>query len=277
MKTVIVGVELAQPHDDSLLWAAAYCRMTRQELVGVVGYESTEAELPPDWYDEQIAGALEQGERAVAGVAAGVLHHVDVRYGDPRTVIPSEAAETKASTVVVGAHGSGGFHHVGLGTVAHHLARHLSIPMVIVPGSPRPLAGGTVVVGLDGSPGDVVTLDWAVALTKAIGGQLRVAHASDPMSLSYPHPYGATKSDHDEVVVARQVAQRAAGVGATTTIKMDTPLAVLTDVAEREDAAVVVVGRKGVGHLSGLLLGRVPSELPFEAGRPVAIVPRADS
>jgi nucleotide-binding universal stress UspA family protein len=276
MHDVIVGVDLARPHDDSLLWAAEYCRITGQELVASVGFEPTEAELPPQWYEQQMA-ATRARVGAVVAVAAGVPFRVDVRYGDPRVVIPVVAAESMATTVVVGAHGAGGFHHLGLGTVAHHLARHLPIPMVIVPRSSGPLEGGTVVVGLDGSPGDITTANWARELTKAVRGRLSVVYASDPTSHSYPHPFGATIADQAELAVRDEVAEWATGHDVVTTIEVDEPVDALVHVADNEDAAVVVVGRTHVGHLNTLLLGRGLAELPFEAGRPVAIVPRAAS
>jgi nucleotide-binding universal stress UspA family protein len=275
MQVVIVGVDVARPRDDSLVWAADYCRITGQELVASVGYGPTEAELPPEWYEQQLAAARGRGAEAVAAVAAGVPFRIDVRYGDPRMVIPAVAGETSATTVVVGAHGGGGFHHLGLGTVAHHLTRWLPVPVVIVPTSRRPLDGGTVVVGLDGSRGDVATVDWALALTKAVHGRLSVVYASDPMSHSYPHPYLATTADQEEVAVRDQIAELTAGVDVVTTIEVDRPVDALVHVADREDAALVVVGHKGVGHLRSFLLGAVPAELPFEAGRPVAVVPRA--
>jgi nucleotide-binding universal stress UspA family protein len=275
MDDVIVGVDLAEPGDISLRWAAEYCRITTQRLVGAVGFQPSQAELPPEKYEEYRDEARAQANDAVSAVAAGIRWTVAVRYGDPREVIPAVAADTTATLVVVGAHGDGGWRHLGLGTVAHHVAYHQSVPVVIVGGSPRPLERGTVVVGLDGSPGDVVTLDWALRLTKANGGGISVVFVSDPMSHSYPHPYGSTLADEAELAMRAQVARCGAGVDVATAIEVDDPVRALLHAADREDAAAVVVGRKGVGHLRGNLLGRVPAKLPFEAHRPVVIVPRA--
>ncbi len=133
-------------------------------------------------------------------------------------------------------------------------------------------------VGLDGSPGDVVTLDWAAALAQAAEGSVCAVYASDPMAMSYPHPPGATIADQLEMVVRGHVGEVAAsGVDITMVVEVDHPVTALTRVAQRRGASVVVVGRKGVGHVRGVLLGRVPAQLPFHAGRPVAIVPRPSS
>lgn len=98
------------------------------------------------------------------------------------------------------------------------------------------------------------------------------------MAMSFPHPDGATPADQARDLVEAQVADHAVrGLEISTMVEIDDPLQALTRVADEEDAAAVVVGRKGAGHLRGLLLGRVPSALPFDAHRAVAIVPRAGS
>lgn len=146
---------------------------------------------------------------------------------------------------------------------------------MVVPALGGPLRGSAVVVGLDGSPGDVVTLGWAVRLAQKAEAPVCAVYASDPMAMSYPHPRGATIADQKEMVVRDHVAKVAAsGVEVITVVDVEYPVPLLARVAEERHASVVVVGRKGAGHLRGLLLGRVPAQLPFHARRPVAIVPR---
>ncbi len=128
---------------------------------------------------------------------------------------------------------------------------------------------------MDGSSGDLVTLDWAAKLAHAVHGRVYAVYASDPMAMSYPHPRGATIADQMEVAVRKQAATVAAsGVDISTVVEVDDPVPALTRVADQHDASVIVVGRKSAGHLRGLVLGRVPAQLPFHAHRPVAIVPR---
>lgn len=275
METVVVGLDMSSHDAVSLRWAAEYCGVMGSELVGVVAYEPSQAETSPEWYDEHVADVRKQTESAMDATASAVPHRVDVRFGDPCSVIPSAASDVGAAVAVVGAHGTGGYHHLGLGTVAHHLARHLLIPLAVVAGPLTPLRHKPVVVGLDGSPGDVTTLEWAVRLAEAVDGRVCAVYASDPMASSYPHPYGATVADQAEEGVKSQVA-RVAGrrVDIATVVEIDEPVPTLARVADAQDASVVVVGRKGAGHLRGLLLGRVPSALPFAAHRPVVIVPR---
>ncbi len=278
METVVVGLDAPAAPAEALRWAADYCRLNGHELVGVVAYRPSQSEFPPEWYEEELARVRKRAEAALDAVTPPVPHRLEVRDGDPRAVIADVADEEGAAMVVVGANGSGGFRGLGLGTVAHHLSHHLVVPVVIVPALGAPLLGSTVVVGLDGAPGDVVTLGWAVRLAQAAEGRVCAVYASDPMAMSYPHPRGATIADQLEMAVRDQVAEvDASGVDIALVVEVAHPVAALTSVADRQDASVVVVGRKGAGHLRGALLGRVPAQLPFHAHRPVAIVPRPAS
>lgn len=276
METVVVGLDVPPARVEPLRWAAEYCRLAGDELVGVVAYCPSQSESPPDWYEEQVADVQKRAEVAMDALASGVPHRAELRDGDPRDVIPEVAHDDSAVVVVVGARGNGGFHGLGLGSVAHHLAHKLLTPLVIIPNSGGPLPGGTVVVGLDGSPNDIATLEWAVQLAEAAEGSVTAVYASDPMAMTFAHPYGETIADQKEEVVRAQVALAAAPrVKVSITVEVDHPVPALSRAADQVDASVIVVGRKGASHLRGVLLGRVPAQLPYHAHRPVAIVPRA--
>lgn len=276
METVVVGLDTAGLDPAPLQWAVDYCGITDAALVGVVGHVAEQAEVPPEWYEDERAELRAQATKTVDAAAPAVDHRVDVRDGDPREELLEAAEDFEADLVVVGVHGSGGFHHLGLGSVAHHLSRHLRVPLVVVPGTSDPIENRPVIVGLDGSPGDVATLEWSLKLARAAGGSVCAVYASDPWAMSYPHPDGATVSDQARDRVKAHVAGLAAsGAEIEMIVDVDDPVDALTRVADAREAAVVVVGRKGVGHLRGLLVGRVPSALPFTSHRPVAIVPRA--
>jgi nucleotide-binding universal stress UspA family protein len=188
METTVVALESPVTRAEPLHWAADYCRLNGDELVTLVNYRRDQSELPPDWYEEELANLAKQTDAALDAVAPDVPHRSEVHDGDARTVVAEVASEEQAATVVVGARGNGGFRGLGVGSVAHHLAHHLLVPVVVVPTLGGPLRGSAVVVGLDGSPGDVVTLDWAVRLAQLAEAPVRAVYASDPMAMSYPHP-----------------------------------------------------------------------------------------
>lgn len=275
METVLVGLDTPPAEADPLRWAVEYCRLSGDELVGAVAYRPSQSELPPDWHDEDFAALRKQGEAVVGEVASDVPHRLVARDGDPRQVFAEVAVDESAGMVVVGPGGSAGFRELGLGSVAHHLAHHLLVPVVVVPALGAPLRGSPIVVGLDGARGDVVTLKWAIRLAEAVKGPIVVVYASDPMAMSYPHPRGATIADQLEMVVRNRV-EAAAGSGTDISLVVEVahPVSALTEVAAEKEASTIVVGRKGAGHLRGMILGRVPAQLPFHARRPVVVVPR---
>ena len=278
METVMLGLDVSPAQTEPLLWSSDYCRLSGDELVGVVAHTPSQSELPPDWYEEELAGVRKEAEGVLDAVEPAIPHRLEVLDGDPRAVIGEVASDEHAAMVVVGARGSGGFRGLGLGSVAHHLSHHLLTPLVIVPALGGPLRGSPVVVGLDGSPGDVVTLDWALQLAQTVEGCVCAVYASDPTPMSHPHRHHAAVADQKEMAVRDQVARvAAAGVDIAVVVEADHPVTALIRVADQQDASVVVVGRKGASHLRGVLLGRVPAQLPFHIRRPVAIVPRQAS
>jgi nucleotide-binding universal stress UspA family protein len=274
MDNVVVG--LAEPPNptDPLRWAADYCEVTGSELTGAVAFRPHEAEVSPAWYDEELAVARKVADKAMDELAARVPHRLELRDGDAGHVILDIARDEGATSVVVGASDDGGPRSLGLGSVAHHVARHLPVPLIVVPEVRRALAGSAIVVGLDGLPADATTLRWALELAGAAGARVRIVYATDPMAMSYPHPYGATVADERESVIRTRV-ERAptGGLDVEMEVEVDHPVSALVNVAQRTGASLLVVGRHAGGVARGLLLGRVASELPFRAHRPVAIVP----
>ncbi len=277
METILVGLDEPPTGGAPLQWAADYCRLIGGEILGVVAYQPSQSEVPPDWYEEEVAGLRKQAGGLLDDITPPVPHRIEIRDGDPSTVISAVAREQGVAMVVVGARRGGGFLMLGLGSVAHHLEHALMTPLVIVPAVVSPLPGSPVVVGVDGSPEDLDLLHWAVRLAEAADSRVLAVYASDPMAMTYPHPHGATIADQKEAIVRDQVAAvtRQTGAPIQTLVDVDYPVMALTRAANEHDASLVVVGRKRAGHLRGMLIGRVPAQLPFHAHRPVAIVPIA--
>jgi nucleotide-binding universal stress UspA family protein len=63
------------------------------------------------------------------------------------------------------------------------------------------------------------------------------------------------------------------GVEHRTEVVDGSPASALDKVATRENADLIVVGRRGEGGFAELLLGSVPHALAHHAHRPVVIIP----
>jgi nucleotide-binding universal stress UspA family protein len=276
MGPVVVGVDSAGDQSAALQWAVQWCLDTGAELVAVRTAASFDTEVgSPRDHDEAIAASCQALEQRITALDQDrPLRHrsLALDQGDPRWVIPNVAADEDASLVVVGARGDGGFLGLGLGSVAHHLAHDVRRPLAIVPKVGGPLAGGTIVVGVDGSKGSGAALDWAVHAASALGARVHALYAYNPRSDDFTHT-AANWQYAGEPEVRGQVAEHeAAGVAIRLTVLGDHPVPALTGAAEEDNAALVVVGTRGLGGFQGLLLGRVPAQLPHHSRRPTVLV-----
>ena len=140
---------------------------------------------------------------------------------------------------------------------------------------------GTIVVGVDGSPYALAALRWAIDEARLRDAELHVIHAYEtpffmvgmgeptPVTMSVDAVEEAARAVLDEVVDAAssdlgdRTVHRRLATGA--------PAAVLREEAEHAD--LLVVGTRGRGGFTGLLLGSVSSQCTHHAPCPVVVVP----
>lgn len=128
-----------------------------------------------------------------------------------------------------------------------------------------------VVVGVDGSPSADHAVSEAADEAVRRGARLIVLHAADPAVYeSGPEPAGYSAA-HDMVDRAAAAARsREHPPRVETAVVRATPAGALLDAAR--DAALVVVGARGLGTAHGLLVGSVSRSLAGRASCPVLIV-----
>lgn len=257
-----------------LSWALEWCHRTGDELVVVSAMTAEQAELPPDWHAELLAKAKAELEARIGTLedAPTPPHRSIILDGDPSDAITKVADDEGASLVAIGARGSGGFHGLGLGGVAHHLSHHLHRPLIIVPEPGGPLRDGTIVVGIDGSEGSKTAGEWAVATAGRVGASVHAVFAYDPAADSYGHGNVANRMERGEEAARDQ----AKDLGIEITVVGAHPIEALVDAGARVDASLIVTGTRGAGGFHGMVLGRIPAQLPHHAGRPVALIHHDD-
>lgn len=136
------------------------------------------------------------------------------------------------------------------------------------------------VVGVDDSRGARAAVAWAAQHAAATGGRLRVVHAYefpvawiDVYAPELPQWRQRAQQDAEEMTerVVSDVLEPGKREGVEVEVVEGSPVDVLHD--ESRDAAVVVVGSRGRGGFTGLLLGSVSQRVAQHAACPVVIVP----
>ena len=139
-----------------------------------------------------------------------------------------------------------------------------------------------IVVGIDGSENGTRALRWAVEYARAVDGRVIAVTTWNISALAYggagfiagidPAEFErGAKASHDRSLAAADPG----GVEVESRVLEGGAAQVLLDVARDERADLLVVGSRGHGGFTGLLLGSVSSTLAHHATCPLAIVPPA--
>ena len=141
-------------------------------------------------------------------------------------------------------------------------------------GASRPLGGGTIVVGVDGSEPSIEALRQAATMASALGSTVTAVAC-----WRYPPAYDnfvalEWSPEKDAAQVLEESLTRAYGdsrpAGLRTLVKQGQPASVLID--ESAVADMLVVGSRGLGGFTGLLLGSVSAACAAHARCPVLVV-----
>ncbi|TWD72033.1 nucleotide-binding universal stress UspA family protein [Kribbella amoyensis] len=227
--------------------------------------------------------ARERGLRTLAngirGRHPGLTVETLLVEGGPAQTLIEETAH--ARLVVLGSRGLGGWSGLLVGSVAVQVGTHAQCPVVVIPPDVRPRARErTVVVGVDGSKTSARAIDFAFDQAAAIGAKIIAVHAwSSPFMTHLEDGRSTLQFEDDDVEESSRllVAESVAGAVAD---HPDVPWQPqLVDghparaiLAEAQSADLVVVGSRGRGGFTGLLLGSVGQSVLHHAPCPVAIV-----
>jgi nucleotide-binding universal stress UspA family protein len=287
MTAIVVGLDASADSAAALRWAAEEARSRAATLVTVHAYwvpltyvqdDRTVRRMDPDLH-RQAEEALDRSLRGAEASLADLEVERRLRPGRAAPALIEEAGT--ADLLVIGRRGAGGFEGLLLGSTAEHCARHSPSPTVVVSAPLRP-PRGRVVVGVDGSMQAQRALAWAVE--HAARREARVEVLGVYETYSAPGPYGGEfmriASPESEQRFRRRVervtAESLAAVDVPTGVAVDTsveaghPANVLIE--RSTEADLVVVGSRGLGGFSGLLLGSVSRQLLHHGASPVAVV-----
>ncbi|MFI6134194.1 universal stress protein [Micromonospora sp. NPDC051141] len=244
--------------------------------------------VPLNPYDLGVPAPTEEAEKMLERVAAELTgRHPGLRVearqvaGGPGATLVEESR--RAELVVVGSRGVGGFAGLLLGSVGAQLAQHGHCPVLVVRPAEQPIpVDGPVLVGVDGSESAAYAVELAADEADRRDAELVLTHVRAP-ERGAPAPEVAAEATTAEQAEAAELLGAAAArvrVAHPELRVTERPVvAASPETALRDasaDASLVVVGSRGRGGFTGLLLGSVSQALVQHAHCPVLIARRPE-
>ncbi|MEU4541544.1 universal stress protein [Streptosporangium sp. NPDC023825] len=279
---IVVGVDGSQAALAAVSWAAREAAARDGALSIVHAMPSWPLEVPEEGRYAEVGRWMREGATSMLDAALERAHQEDPRVaaqarllgGDPRAVLIETAAD--AELLVVGNHGLGGFTGMLLGSVALGVAGRVTCPVAVIRAPATPTAG-EVAVGVDGSAAGADALGFAFAEASLHGAGLRAVHAwSHPIAGGGPFALQAAEetAEAERRLLAEALAgwsERYPDVKVTEQLEHGHPARVLAEASAHAD--LLVVGSRGRGDLTGLLLGSVSHSLLHHATCPLVVTP----
>ena len=288
---ITVGVDGSAGSTAAVAWAAKIASRRHLQLKIVSGLQ-----VAGLYYGGGMTGAgaatlfaaiQADGERAVAearALAASIDKDLVVTTDLPNDPpVPMLIEESRhARTLVVGRTGTGGFADMLVGGTAASVVSHAHCPVAVVRGrhdSTDVPDAGPVVVGVDGSPNSEQAIAVAFEEASLRGVSLVAVHAW--ADVTYEDTRGTarirTQPESLEEGEERLLVQRLGGwqekypdVEIRRVLVRDRPRHALLEASET--AQLVVVGSRGRGGFTGMVLGSTSQALVQHAGCPVLVV-----
>ena len=288
---ITVGVDGSAGSTAAVTWAAEVAARRHLELRIVHGLQ-----LAGLYYGGGVSGASAtalfdairvDGERVIAearSLAASIGKDLVITTELPtEPPVPLLIDESRhARMLVVGRTGTGGFAEMLVGGTAASVASHAHCPVAIVRGRHDTTVipdEGPVVVGIDGSPNSEQAIAVAFEEASLRGAPLVAVHAWNDVTYEDTRATARilTQPEALEEDEERLLGQRLAGwqekypdVEVRRRLVRDRPRHALIE--ESETARLVVVGSRGRGGFTGMLLGSTSQALVQHAQCPVLVV-----
>lgn len=141
---------------------------------------------------------------------------------------------------------------------------------------------GRIVVGVDGSEHSEAAIGWAVRMAMGMGSEVVAVFAVAPpvyFDGGFMAPVAPMQFDPEWRAGIKKEFEgqwckrlRDAGIPYRAIMEDGRPASVIARVADRVNADVIVVGRRGRGGVAELVLGSVSHELVLHSKRPILVI-----
>ncbi|MDF7663510.1 universal stress protein [Bifidobacterium sp. ESL0763] len=285
-KAILVGVDGSQASYKATWWAANYAKhagLTLQIVCAyslpsyaAVSFDSTYTSMGDDSAAHIDAQEILSKAKAIAN-EQGVNAQTLIVTGDPSSVFVE--LSRNYNLIVIGNRGKGGLAERLLGTTSSSLPAYAYCPIIVVPytdddGKTMHLNNsiGSVAVGIDASAWGLKALQIAADLSAARGAELDVIDAVAGLQgvSDEDGVYDSYMEDLETQIAPVRKAHPDLKI--TKTIVPESAVSALTKASYDHD--IVVVGSRGKGGFTGLLVGSTSQGLIQHAAGPVYVVPR---
>lgn len=282
---IVVGVDGSAGSDAAKRWALTEARLRHatlrivacfpppvSEIVSPIGMPVAIVDTPTARrpYEELLDSSVAELSAEAPEVT------IEPVLAEGPTVDELIGVSTDADLLVVGRSGRNQAVAVLLGSVCRAVLHKAHVPVVVVPAAAPTGPVEKMVVGVDGSPGSIAALDWAMAEAQRRGATLHVVHA-------WRYPYlgvraGAAElvplihDDADHVLSEAVDYARSGGVAVVGHLVEQVESAGVLDIGREIGADLIVVGSRGRGGFSSLILGSVSTVVATHAPCAVAVV-----
>ncbi|MBO0856526.1 MAG: universal stress protein [Nocardia sp.] len=280
---VVVGADGSEISYQAVVWAAVAAKLYRRPL-----HIITSATMPASFGAEIWAGSWdwvrEDGERTVkearrlAELVDASLEIQAEMVTDP--IIPTLIARSEgAHRVVVGSRGRGAVRRAVLGSVSSAVVQRANCPVAVIPGNSATdiaTAAKPVVVGVDGSENSVPAI--RVAFEEASRRKVALIALHTWIDMTLPEVAIAgwdALRETERAALSESLAgyrEEFPDVTVRPVVWADNPARALA--AESERTQLVVIGSRGRGGFTGMLLGSTGQSLLQASDCPVLIVRR---
>jgi len=289
---IVVGVDGSEGSRAAVRWAArdAHRRQLPLRIVAAAGLDALEPAPTSESFWRHVSAYRESWANDVVNEAADLARKI-IAPVEPQTAVYSREPAVialrreaeSARLLVVGSRGRGGAIESRLGSTAIALTQEAACPVVVVPtavGGPLDAATGDVVVGVDGSQMSQRAVEFAFAEAALRRTGLTAVHAWTlpwlRSTLSHRYEVASVTPAFQQEAAAvlseslAEVRQKYPAVPVVEQAVEERPAVALVEASR--DAPLLVVGSRGRGGVTGLLLGSVSHDVLHRAHCPVAVI-----